>query len=87
MHIDQSKGMLLALTCNKYQSLITKFVVNYYNFCGKPSRGGLPLFFGGLPSRRKKGGMTMITYSEFIQTGIFIVALVGLCHTIFKGRK
>ena len=24
----------------------------------------------------------MITYSEFIQTGIFIVALVSLCYTI-----
>ena len=29
----------------------------------------------------------MITYSELIQTGIFIVALVSLCYTIFKGRK
>lgn len=29
----------------------------------------------------------MITYSELIQTGIFIVALVGLCYTIFKGKK
>lgn len=29
----------------------------------------------------------MITYSELIQTGIFIVALVSLCHTIFKGKK
>nr|DAL14865.1 MAG TPA_asm: Putative Holin-like Toxin (Hol-Tox) [Bacteriophage sp.] len=28
----------------------------------------------------------MITYSELIQTGIFIVSLVGLCYTIF-GRK
>ena len=29
----------------------------------------------------------MITYSDLVQTGIFIVALVGLCYTIFKGRK
>ena len=29
----------------------------------------------------------MITYSDLIQTGIFIVALVGLCYTIFGGRK
>ena len=27
-----------------------------------------------------------VTYSDLIQIGIFIVALVGLCHTIF-GRK
>lgn len=29
----------------------------------------------------------MITYSDLIQTGIFIVALVGLCYTIFKEKK
>ncbi|MFQ9150946.1 MAG: putative holin-like toxin [Blautia sp.] len=27
-----------------------------------------------------------VTYSDLIQIGIFIVALIGLCHTIF-GRK
>ncbi|MEZ3504140.1 MAG: putative holin-like toxin [Lachnospiraceae bacterium] len=29
----------------------------------------------------------MITYSDLIQTGIFIVALIGLCYTIFKGKR
>lgn len=29
----------------------------------------------------------MITYSDFVQTGIFIVALVGLCYQIFKGKR
>ncbi len=29
----------------------------------------------------------MITYSDLIQTGIFIVALVGLCYTVFKGKR
>ncbi len=29
----------------------------------------------------------MITYSDLIQIGIFIVALVGLCYTIFQGKK
>ena len=28
-----------------------------------------------------------VTYSDLIQIGIFIVALVGLCYTIFKGKK
>ncbi len=28
-----------------------------------------------------------ITYQDLIQTGIFICALIGLCYTIFKGRK
>ena len=28
-----------------------------------------------------------VTYSELIQIGIFIVALVGLCYQIFKGKR
>ena len=49
-------------------------------------KGGLPPA-EGRPSGRKKGGMPMyVTYSDLIQIGIFIVALVGLCYTIF-GRK
>lgn len=28
-----------------------------------------------------------ISYSGLVQTGIFIVALIGLCYTIFKGKK
>lgn len=29
----------------------------------------------------------MITYSDLVQTGIFIVALVNLCYQIFKDKK
>ena len=29
----------------------------------------------------------MITYSDLIQFCIFIVALVGLCYEILKGRR
>ena len=29
----------------------------------------------------------MMTYSDFIQTCIFMVYLVGLCYTIFKAKK
>lgn len=29
----------------------------------------------------------MITYTELIQFAIFIVSPVGLCHTVFKGKK
>ena len=49
----------------------------------------LLLFCGGYnsPPDERKEGDAMITYSELIQTGIFIVALVSLCYTIFKGRK
>ena len=28
-----------------------------------------------------------VTYSDLIQIGIFIVALIGLCYQIFKGKK
>ena len=29
----------------------------------------------------------MVTYSDLIQIGIFIVALVDLCYQIFKDKK
>lgn len=29
----------------------------------------------------------MITYSELIETGIFIVALVSLCFELFRGKR
>ncbi len=28
-----------------------------------------------------------VTYSDLIQIGIFIVALIGLCYTVFRGKK
>ena len=28
-----------------------------------------------------------VTYTELIQIGIFIVALIGLCYQIFKGKR
>ena len=28
-----------------------------------------------------------VTYFDLIQIGIFIVALAGLCYTIFKGKR
>lgn len=48
----------------------------------------LHVFGGANPPDEKEGGMPMyITYSDLIQVGIFICALVGLCFTPFKGRK
>ena len=51
--------------------------------------GGLPSIFGGAnpPDERKEGLPMYVTYSDLIQIGIFIVALVGLICEIFKGRK
>ena len=54
-------------------------------------KAALPLFFiqrvQSSPPDERKEGDSMVTYSDLIQTGIFIVALVGLCYTIFKGKK
>lgn len=44
-------------------------------FCSPPDKNNLS---------GKEGDAAMISYSELIQTGIFLVALVGLCCTIFK---
>ena len=51
--------------------------------------GGLPSIFGGAnpPDERKEGLPMYVTYSDLIQIGIFICALVGLCYTIFKGKR
>ena len=53
------------------------------------AKGGLPSIYGGAtpPDERKEGLLMYVTYSDLIQTGIFICALVGLCYTIFKGKK
>jgi hypothetical protein len=55
------------------------------------AKGGFtPLIFRRVqssPPDERKEGDSMVTYSDLIQTGIFIVALVGLCYTIFKGKK
>jgi hypothetical protein len=51
-------------------------------------KGGCPPHWRGYPSGRKKGGMLMyVTYTDLIQIGIFICALIGLCYTVFKGKK
>lgn len=39
------------------------------------------------PDERKEGDNMNVTYSDLFQFCIFVVALVGLCYTIFKGRK
>ena len=65
-----------------------------YCRCGKTiePKAALPLlFFGGCykspPDERKEGDNMNVTYSDLFQFCIFVVALVGLCYTIFKGRK
>ena len=47
------------------------------------------LLYGGIkhPPDERKEGDAMVTYSDMIQFCIFIVALVGLCYEIFKGKR
>ena len=40
-----------------------------------------------LQTKERRAMPMNITYSDLIQLLIFIVALVGLCYEIFKGRK
>ena len=68
--------------------LITENKCAIIRCMGNQSRAAYPLFIGGAnPPDERKEGLPMITYSDFIQTGIFIVALVGLCYQIFKGKR
>ena len=39
------------------------------------------------PPDERKEGDTMITYPDLIQFCIFMVALVGLCYEMFKGKR
>lgn len=38
------------------------------------------------PPTLMEGGLPMVTYSDLIQIGILIVALIGLLHQIYKDR-
>lgn len=50
--------------------------------------GRLTLFIGGATLQTKeRRALPMVTYSDMIQFCIFICALVGLCYTIFKGKR
>ncbi len=66
------------------------YIVNVGNHRAK---GGFtpPVFSEGLkspPDQRGRRAVTMyVTYQDLIQIGIFIIALIGLCYTIFKGKK
>ena len=52
-------------------------------------KAAYPLIIGGAnpPDERKEGDAMYVTYSDLIQIGIFICALVGLCYIIFKGKR
>ena len=51
--------------------------------------GRLTLFAGGatLQTKERRAMSMYVTDSDLVQIGIFIVALIGLCHQIFKGKR
>ncbi len=63
--------------------------VCYTPLMGDHRAGRLPSISEGLTLQTEGRGALpmMVTYSDLVQTGIFIVALVGLCYTIFKGKR
>ena len=56
---------------------------------GNQSRAAYPLFMEGLTLQTKERRVLpmYVTYSDLIQIGIFMVALIGLCYQIFKGKR
>ena len=55
---------------------------------GNQRAGRLTLFTEGSALQTKgRRVLPMVTYSDLIQFCIFIVALVGLCYKIFKGKR
>ena len=56
------------------------------------AKGGFtPLLLGGcinaLQTRERRAIAMYVTYSDLIQIGILIVALISLFYQIYKGRK
>ena len=57
---------------------------------GNQSRAAYPLMLSEgltLQTKERRAMPMNVTYSDLIQLLIFIVALVGLCYEIFKGKK
>jgi len=57
---------------------------------GEPeSRAAYPLLMEGLTlqTEERRALPMYVTYSDLIQIAIFIVALVGLCYTIFRDKR
>ena len=69
--------------------VVTRNILCYTLCKGNQSEAARPPSEGKKkPSRRKKGGLPMfVTYEDLIQFVILLVALVGLCHQIFKDKE
>ncbi|NBH74258.1 hypothetical protein D3Z51_20185, partial [Clostridiaceae bacterium] len=54
----------------------------------REQKAAYPPYTEGLTLRtEERRAMRMVTYADLFQFCIFIVALVGLCYTVFKGGK
>ena len=54
----------------------------------RTQKGGLPsIETEGIFALHRKEGGAMVTYSDLIQIGIFLVSLVSLIYEIYKDRK
>ena len=67
-------------------------IVVYCHRENKEPKAACPsvFFYGGNkcpPDERKEGLPMYVTYADLFQFCIFICALIGLCYTIFKGKK
>ena len=58
---------------------------------GHRAKGGFtPLLFRRVRAAlqmKERRAIAMVTYAELIQLLLLIVALVGLCYQIFKGKR
>ena len=80
------KGRKQALKLNI--GIVEKSNVCYTPFMGNHRAGRLPSISEGLTLQTKeRRAMLMVTYADLFQFCILLVALVGLCYTVFKGRK
>jgi hypothetical protein len=53
----------------------------------REQKAAYPLNGGANPPDERKEGLPMVTYAELFQFCTLMVALVGLCYTIFRGKK
>ena len=89
--LPTSDDCTIKRSCYKLQLLTNKNIVKRkigcYNIAqGNQSKAACPLR-RVLPSRRKKGGLPMITYSDLIQFCIFVVSLISLIRQIYEDKR
>ena len=94
MLFEGSDGCLVVQYCHLIKCRDRIDIVEYWKLWynsdteSQRSKGGLPSSVEGLTLQTKeRRAMLMVTYADLFQFCIFIVALVGLCYTVFRGRK